>query len=445
MHKMGINRKAWNTCVFRIGVPPGISLHLSIMLKMARKATKVIPSARCSVLPKPRMHNLLLIMVAVLLPAIGLPQSKTGFEVKKVVIDAGHGGKDPGALGTGRYKKTESDLALDVALKVREYIQKYYNNVEIVMTRETDVFLELRERTRIANKAKADLFISIHCNTNGNTKAFGSETYVIGLHKSESNLETAKRENQVIFLEDNYEENYEGFDPSSPESMIALSMMQSQYLESSIYFADLVQDQFRERVHRRDRGVKQAGYWVISQTVMPSVLIELGFISNHSEEDFLNSEQGQVYLASAIYRAFKEYKTTVEGVDTSLSPVEQSNEENDRAEKQEESQDTSDAEEKKPAEAFATSALPVFSVQLTASQDQVQTVPENFKGINGVIERKEGEIYKYSVGSVTEFESAVEIQREVRDKGYKDAFIIAMYNGKRISLQEAFEIIKKQG
>ncbi len=442
---MGINRKAWNTCVFRIGVPPGISLHLSIMLKLARKATKVIPSARCLVIPKPRMHNLMLIMVSVLFSTIGLPQSKTGFEVNKVVIDAGHGGKDPGALGTGRYKKTESDLALDVALKVREYIQKYYSNVEVIMTRETDVFLELRERTRIANKAKADLFISIHCNTNGNTRAFGSETYVIGLHKSESNLETAKRENQVIFLEEDYEENYEGFDPSSPESMIALSMMQSQYLESSIYFADLVQDQFRERVHRRDRGVKQAGYWVISQTVMPSVLIELGFISNHSEEDFLNSEQGQVYLSSAIYRAFKQYKTMVEGVDTSVSPVEKSNEDKLAEEQKEESVSTTTEDVKPEPQVKAVSALPVFSVQLHASKDQIETVPNNFKGLNGVVERQEGEVYKYSVGSVTAFESAVEIQREVRDKGYKDAFIIAMYKGKRISLQEAFEIIKKQG
>ncbi len=380
------------------------------------------------------IHNVLLIMsVMLFVPATSLPQSVTGFEVNKVVIDAGHGGKDPGALGTGRYKKTESDIALDVSLKVRDYIKQYYPSVEVIMTRDTDVFLKLHERTKIANEAKADLFISIHCNTNGNARAFGSETYVIGLHKTEANLETAKRENQVILLEDNYEENYAGFDPNSPESMIALSMMQSQYLESSIYFADLVQDQFRERVHRRDRGVKQAGYWVISQTVMPSVLIELGFISNNSEEDFLNSEQGQVYISSAIYRAFKEYKTALEGVDTSQSAIEQSNE------KQDESKET---EEEKPVEKPKDELL--FMIQLAVSKEQLSTDAKNFKGIEGVQEWQIGDVYKYTFGSETDYDKAVEIQREVRSKGYKDAFLIAMHNGKRISLQQAFEIIKKE-
>lgn len=418
---------------------------------MARKATKVIPltSSQRNIIQA--MNKLMLIALVLLYPTITLPQTKTGFEVKRVIIDAGHGGKDPGALGTGRYKKTESDIALDVALKVREYIQKYYNNVEVIMTRDTDVFLELRERTKIANNAKADLFVSIHCNTNGNVRAFGSETYVIGLHKSESNLEVAKRENQVIFLEENYEEKYDGFDPSSPESMIALSMMQSQYLEQSIYFADLVQDQFRERVHRRDRGVKQAGYWVISQTIMPSVLIELGFISNHTEEDFLNSEQGQVYMASAIYRAFKDYKTALEGEDTSISAVDasDSNKQNDSEEVKEEnntekSKPVEETSSKVESETGTKKSDVVFKVQIAASSTQVALKPENFNGLDKVQEQKLDGVYKYTVGEETEFESAVAIQREVRSAAYKDAFIIAMYQGKRISLQEAFEIIKNQ-
>ena len=384
------------------------------------------------------LHIVLLIMTSMLLyPSISLPQSITGFEVNKIVIDAGHGGKDPGALGTGRYKKTESDISLDVSLKVRDYIKQYYPGVEVIMTRDTDVFLELRERTKIANEAKADLFISIHCNTNGNTRAFGSETYVIGLHKTQANLETAKRENQVIFLEDNYEENYAGFDPNSPESMIALSMMQSQYLESSIYFADLVQDQFRERVHRRDRGVKQAGYWVISQTIMPSVLIELGFISNNSEEDFLNSEQGQSYIASAIYRAFKEYKTALEGLDTSQSAIEQSNEKKDTAQEEEKVVDQSKEQSEKEEL--------LFKVQLVVSKEPIETKSANFRGIKGVEEWQIGDVYKYVVGAEEEYDKAVEIQREVRSKGYKDAFIIAIKDGKRISLQQAFELIKQEG
>ena len=412
---------------------------------MARKATKVIPLTSSQSNIKQAMNKLMLIALILLYPAITLPQTKTGFEVKRIIIDAGHGGKDPGALGTGRYKKTESDVALDVALKVRDYVNKYYNNVEVIMTRDTDVFLELRERTKIANDAKADLFVSIHCNTNGSTRAFGSETYVIGLHKSESNLEVAKRENQVIFLEENYQEKYDGFDPSSPESMIALSMMQSQYLDQSIYFAGLVQDQFRERVHRRDRGVKQAGYWVISQTIMPSVLIELGFISNNTEEDFLNSEQGQVYMASAIFRAFKTYKTEMEGEDTSISAVEASSENKDNSVQEDKPESIDDNKvEVESNEAKTSSSKVLFKVQIASSSTPVALKPENFKGLENVQEQKLDGMYKYTIGEETEFESAVAIQREVRSSSYKDAFIIAMFDGKRISLQEAFDKLKNQ-
>ena len=379
-----------------------------------------------------------------LLPAYSMPQSVTGFEVKKVVIDAGHGGKDPGALGTKRYKNTESDIALAVALKLKKYILENYDNVEVIMTREKDVFLELLERTKIANDAKADLFISIHCNTNGRTSAFGSETYVIGPHKFETSLEVAKRENQVIFLEDNYEENYAGFDPNSPESMIALSMMQQKFTEQSIFFADLVQDQFRDRVKRKDRGVKQAGYWVISRTIMPSVLVELGFLSNKPEEDFLNTENGQVYMASAIYRAFKDYKTKMEGVDTSLKAkktqgksaqkkVSTPKKNNKTVEKKKE-------EKKKPA---ASNEL-IFKVQITSSKKRIKLSPENFKGLKNIEEFKSGGVYKYTVGKEKKYQDALILQRQMRKQKYKDAFVIAFYKGKKIALNEALEIMKKQ-
>ncbi|MGB0390573.1 MAG: N-acetylmuramoyl-L-alanine amidase family protein, partial [Salibacteraceae bacterium] len=261
--------------------------------------------------------SIIAIFILLLLNVESKAQTPTGYTLKRVIIDPGHGGKDPGAIGTGRHKNTEADVALAISLKLRDYIIKYYDSVEVIMTRDSDNFIELRQRTKVANDAKADLFISVHCNTNGNESARGTETYVIGVSKEASNLAVAKRENQVITLEDNYEEHYQGFDPNSPETMVGLTMMQQNYLDNSILFADLVQKQFTYRVGRKNRGVKQAGYWVISYTMMPSVLIELGFISNKEEEDFLNSSKGQTYMASAIYRAFKEYKIKLEGIDTS--------------------------------------------------------------------------------------------------------------------------------
>ena len=375
-----------------------------------------------------------------------IAQERNSFGVKTIVIDPGHGGKDPGAIGTGRYSATEADIVLDVGLKLRDYINKYYPDVKVIMTRETDVFLKLIERTEIANKADADLFISIHCNTIGSTHAHGSETFVLGMHKTEANLEVAKRENRVMLMEDDYEENYGDFDPTSPESMIALSMMQREFLEQSIYFADLIQDQFRERVHRRDRGVKQAGYWVISRVVMPSVLIELGFISNPPEEDFLNSENGKVYMASAVYRAFKRYKIAMEGVDTSVDP---DKEKEETAEKEEQNQE--EEKEKPKVEEKADSGSdrkkekadesPVFHVQIASLPEPIDDVSGYFDNLGDVEEVKVDGVYKYVVGAEDSVDAITEVQEEVREKGYKDAFVIAIYRGKRISLREAVDII----
>ena len=373
----------------------------------------------------------------IFLPNVFLAQTPTGYEVKKVVIDPGHGGKDPGALGTGKYRDTESDIALSISLKVREYIQQQYDNVQVIMTRDKDNFVELRHRTKIANDANADLFISIHCNTNANKEAIGAETYVIGMHKTESNLEVAKRENQVIFLEDNYEVNYLGFDPNSPESMVGLSMMQSQYLDQSILFADLVQQQFTNRVGRKDRGVKQAGYWVISYTMMPSVLIELGFISNSVEENFLNSEEGRVYMASAIFRAFKEYKTEMEGVDVTQSkgtkthnviatPVDTNS--------QKVVGETSNQSQK------AVDPKLEYRIQVAFSNRNLELKPYNFKGHNDISMIKKGNNYLYFLGHFPHFDDALAFQRELRKSDYQDAFIVAFYDGKQISLKEAEQI-----
>lgn len=232
------------------------------------------------------------------------------FKIKTVVIDAGHGGKDPGTHGTDLKEK---DVVLKIALKLGEYIEKNYPEVKVIYTRKTDKFIELKERAAIANKNKAELFISIHANAISNSTTFGTETWVMGLHKSEANLTVAKRENSVILKEDNYEEKYQGFD-NTPESYIMMSLTQSAYLESSVKFADKIEKQFKSKAGRNSRGVKQAGFIVLYETSTPSVLVEVGFLTNAKEEKFLGTAEGQDLIASGIYRAFKEYKSEVESI-----------------------------------------------------------------------------------------------------------------------------------
>ncbi len=420
-----------------------------------------------------------------------VPQDNGGYKIKRIVIDPGHGGKDPGGIGTGRYKATESDVVLKVGLKLRDYINEFLPEVEVVMTRETDVFLKLIERTKIANEAEADLFISLHCNTVGDKRAYGSETFVLGMHKTKDNLEVAKRENKVIFLEENYEENYEGFDPRSPESMIALSMMQSEFLHQSITVAGLIQEQFRERVGRRDRGVKQAGYWVISRTIMPSVLVELGFLTNPKEEDFLNSEQGVTYMASALFRAFRDYKEImeadvevvaekiskkVEKTQARAEKIKSEEEQNTREEPEVvDSSDFADApageqtdetkserlvndspsggsDQNGKSEPKAESALknaaqklnnkPHFRVQLASSVDAINEYKSKFKGVEAVEELKLDGSYKYVTPPVETEQAAVELQRKIRKSGNKDAFVIALFQEKRIPLSQARDLLK---
>lgn len=233
------------------------------------------------------------------------------FKVSTVVIDAGHGGHDPGTSGL-KYK--EKDIALSIALKVGKYIEQNVPGVKVIYTRKEDEYIALDERADIANKNKADLFISIHVNSIPNNTTYGTETWVMGLHRSESNFEVAKRENSVILLDENYHERYEGFDPNSPESYILFSLTQDAYLESSLRMAGIVEKQFATRVGRNSRGVKQAGFVVLYKTAMPSVLIETGFITNKKEEEYLGSDKGQDLIASGIYRAFKEYKFEVESI-----------------------------------------------------------------------------------------------------------------------------------
>jgi N-acetylmuramoyl-L-alanine amidase len=232
------------------------------------------------------------------------------YKVRTVVIDAGHGGKDVGCNGKVSH---EADVALQLALQVGNLIEKNLPDVKVIYTRKTDTFVELIDRAGIANKNNADLFISIHLNA-GPPAAFGTETYAMGLHTSRGNLDVAKRENSVILQEDNYRENYSGFDPNSPQSHILFTLHQSAYMDNSLRFAQKVENEFKTKVGRTSRGVKQAGFLVLWKSYMPSVLIECGFLTNPNEEKFLNDKTGQSYMASGIYRAFKDYKRELEAM-----------------------------------------------------------------------------------------------------------------------------------
>jgi N-acetylmuramoyl-L-alanine amidase len=233
------------------------------------------------------------------------------FKITTVVIDAGHGGKDSGTFGKSIKEK---DLVLKIALKVGAHIQQNLPGVKVIYTRKDDKFIPLDERAAIANKNKAGVFIAIHANASPNKEVYGTETWVMGLNKSQGNFEVAKRENAVILLDENYKERYEGFDPNSAESLILFELTQSAFQESSLNLASKMEHQFSKRVGRKSLGVKQGPFWVLWRTAMPSVLVEVGFISNSKEEEFLATENGQDLIASGIYRAFRDYKSEVESI-----------------------------------------------------------------------------------------------------------------------------------
>jgi N-acetylmuramoyl-L-alanine amidase len=343
--------------------------------------------------------------------------AQEGGKIKTVVLDAGHGGSDPGNLGTGKHKVTEKHIALDVVLKLGEYIEQNFPDVNVVYTRKTDVFIELHERTKIANDAKADLFISVHCNSyKPKPGVHGTETYVMGLHKSDENLRVAQNENAAIFLEKDYEKNYEGFDPNSPESMIALMMRQNAYLDQSLLLSSEIQEQFTNRVSRHNRGVKQAGFVVISYTTMPSVLVELGFLTNPDEERFLMSEKGQDYMASAIFRAFRSYKEKIEGLN---SQVKEGN---------------SSSKVEKTVN---------FKVQFLSSRQKIADQEANFKGLTDVNYYEDGGWYKYTYGNTDDYGEIKKLLKEVKSAGYDEAFVVAFENNNRIAVKDAVKLIKQ--
>jgi N-acetylmuramoyl-L-alanine amidase len=349
-----------------------------------------------------------------------------------VVLDAGHGGKDPGNLGTGRHKRTEKDISLDVVLELGKMIETNYPDVEVVYTRKTDIFPSLNERVKIANKAQADLFISVHCNANANKEAFGSETYVMGLHKSEESLQTAMRENASIYLEDNYEKDYDGFDPKNPDTYIALSLRENVFLDHSLSLAKGIQDDFRVKVGRKDRGVKQAGYYVISFTNMPSVLVELGFLTNSTEEDFLQTPDGKSKMSLSIYKAFKEFRdkaATKAGVVAAEKPVV-------KDDKIPVKPNTPAAKTTAVVYKEVTTGVK-FQVQILTSSKPLNKKSSEFKGLDKVDEYISGNVYKYLAGSTPNFQEAKDMQKTLREMGFKDAFIVSFENGKKLDLNEA--------
>ncbi|WP_417611799.1 N-acetylmuramoyl-L-alanine amidase family protein [Owenweeksia hongkongensis] len=377
--------------------------------------------------------------------AYAQPSQKEG--VHTVVIDAGHGGHDPGNLGTRRYKTTEKDIALLVALKVGGYIQENFKDVTVIYTRSTDVFVDLQERAKIANRAEADLFISIHCDAFTKSSVSGATSLVMGQNHDDDNLRVAMRENSVIYLEENYEEKYEGFDPNNPSSYIAFSVYQGAFMLQSVSFAQKVQDQFRTRVGRKDRGVKQQPLMVTKMAVMPSVLIELGFLTNPTEEDFLNSEKGQSYMASAIYRAFKEYKEEREQFHLEIAPATppvqtkpaptpvqpKIGTENKSVEKTPSSEPTIKQVDTKEV---------YYCVQLATSGIKKELIPQNFKGVEGVRFYEDGGLYKYIVGQTTNLKTAEALKMKMKDAGFKDAFVVALADGNRISISEASKLLE---
>jgi len=368
------------------------------------------------------------------------------YRIKVVVIDAGHGGHDPGALGK---KAKEKDVALGVALKLGGYIEKNFPEVKVIYTRKTDVFVQLHKRAEIANKANAQLFISIHCNAIDNPKPHGTETWVMGLHKSKANLDVAKKENAVILLEDNNEEQYGNFDPNSPESYIIFSLYQSVYRDQSVAFAEKIQNEFKTRAGRHDRGVKEAGFLVLWKTTMPSVLIETGFVSNPNEEKYLLSPQGQDYIASAIYRAFKQYKVEMEGpvtVKDTTPSTETTPKKEEKAESAEDGQVEEKPQAKEAQEAVVdkTAESINFGVQFTTSKNKKPSTSKSFQGLEDVWSYYHSGLYKYVSGKYDNLEDAASHLKIVRSKGFTDAFVVAFHNGKRVSPKEAVKLIEEK-
>lgn len=395
-----------------------------------------------------------------------------------VVLDAGHGGHDSGNRGNGYFEK---NIALDIIKRAGAILSKH-PNIKVIYTRKTDVFIPLKKRADIANKAKADLFVSVHCNAH-HSNAFGTETFVLGLHANQRNFDIAKKENSVILMEDDYKKSYDGFDPNSPESIIGITLMQEAYLEQSLGLASFVQQNFSRQLKRSNRGVKQAGFLVLHRTFMPSVLIETGFLTNRNEGKYLNSSSGKDQMAKAISKAINDYKNSVElsfEIDKELgtvfgdvdSSVETKPKETIVAKKTKETKEISETvvkatPQKKNKSKAALEKIkptlkkeitkpvakpikknikllpaPVFKIQIAVGSTKIAPEPENFKGLTNIEVKEIDGKFKYFYGETERFSEIKNIKSRIIAFGYPRCFIVAFEGNKVIPLSEA--LLKQQ-
>jgi N-acetylmuramoyl-L-alanine amidase len=370
-----------------------------------------------------KVATLLLASFVCIASVFGQNTAKERPTIKTVVIDAGHGGKDPGCHGASA---NEKNVCLSIALKLGELIKKKFPEIKVVYTRDKDVFVELDERANIANKAKADLFICIHANS-ASPSAYGAETYVLGLHRTESQQHVAERENSTIFLEDDKGEKYKEFD-MSPDALIARQIQLAVFLDQSILFAEKLQKEFKS-IGRYDRGVRQAGFLVLYKTTMPSVLIETGFLTNPNEEKFLADLDGQTKMANSMFAAFEKYKNELEGVDGQTTGTTQGT--TDSQVKPEVNEETNPVDKV------------VFRVQIETSSTKITSTSSRFKGFQ-VYEYIQDNLYKYTVGSfVGDYKSANEYKAKMKEEGFVNAFVVAFLNGERINLEKAIKLAQK--
>jgi len=405
-----------------------------------------------------------------------------------VVIDAGHGGHDPGAMGA---ISREKDINLDVSLDLGLIIEQKYKDVKVIYTRKTDKYLTLQERADVVNNNHADLFICIHTNSAQSSSAYGAESYTLGLAKTKANLDVAMRENSVITLEENYKTKYQGFDPKSVDSYIMFEFMQDKYIDRSVDFASTIQKQFSNYCNRSDRGVRQAGFWVLHRSACPSVLVEVGFISNSAEERFLSSEHGKKEMATAIFNAFVDYKrdhdkksgrqiASVSKIEQSVKveyssknvlksviqdstklnqqPIEVQSASQLKSDPQ--TQNTTQSQQKqaevkdlkvdlntvsKPTKEESKKqnifAVPVFKVQILASNKILKMNAPDFKGVKYLDSFVEGRFTKYTIGAETDYAKIEKIRAEVLRK-FPEAFIVAFVGDKKIKAKEALKLIK---
>nr|WP_297784052.1 N-acetylmuramoyl-L-alanine amidase [uncultured Allomuricauda sp.] len=390
-----------------------------------------------------------LVFLLLVLPLTSFNKNDTEVSPKDkfvVVLDAGHGGHDPGNIGNGYLEK---EIALAIVLKVGKELEKH-PDIKVVYTRNDDTFVDLFVRGEIANQANADLFVSVHCNAH-NSDAYGTETYVLGLHANRQNFEVAKKENSVIYLEDDYEQRYAEYDINSPESVIGLTIMQEEFLDQSIQLGKKLQDNFTKGLKRKDRKVKQAGFIVLHQTFMPSVLVEAGFLTNKNEGSYLNSKKGQDEMGKAIATAVLAYKedmgftaapvaSTPKIEDTKVNVDVKEEAPKEEVVEVEAPKETSSSTETVVENVAETSGAGlVFKVQLMASGKNIALEGSNFNGLNDLSKEPYKNLFRYMYGNASTYEEAKRLKKNADAKGYTTSYIVAYKNGQRVPITAAMK------